>query len=64
MINTIVKSALLLTLSATVAFSAPAARFNVIPGDQEEKYEKEFLPSLEEAVGFTLSDPHEKINDA
>ncbi len=64
MMNNLIKSTLLLSLAASMAFSAPAARFNVIDGDQEEKYEKEFLPSLEEAVGFSVSDPHEKINDA
>ena len=64
MLNNIIKSTLLLSLAASVAFAAPAVRFNVIDGDQEEKYEKEFLPSLEDATGFSLSDPHEKINDA
>jgi len=64
MINKLIKSTVALSLIATVAFSADAVRFNVINGDQEEKYEKEFLPSLEEATGFSMSDPHEKINDA
>lgn len=64
MINKIIKSTLLISLAASVAFAAPAVRFNAIPGDQEDKYEKEFLPSLAEATGFSLSDPHEKINDA
>ena len=64
MINRLIKSTVALSLVATVAFSADAVRFNVISGDQEEKYEKEFLPSLEEATGFSMSDPHEKINDA
>lgn len=62
--NTLVKTTLLLSVAASVAFAAPAAHFNAIPGDMEEKYEKEFLPSLEDATGFSLSDPHEKINDA
>ena len=64
MIQTIVKSTLLLSLAASVAFSAPSVRFNAIPGDQEEKYEKEFIPGLKDATGFGVSDPHEKINDA
>ena len=64
MISKLIKSTIALSLIATVAFSADAVRFNVISGDQEEKYEKEFLPSLEEATGFSMSDPHEKINDA
>ncbi|MEA2072412.1 MAG: hypothetical protein U9O86_02415 [Campylobacterota bacterium] len=62
--NTIIKSTLLLSVATAVAFAAPAVRFNEIPGDMEEKYEKEFLPALEDATGFSLSDPHEKINDA
>ena len=64
MINKLIKSTILLSLAASVTFAAPAVRFNVIDGDMEEKYEKEFLPSLEDATGFSLSDPHEKINDA
>ena len=64
MINKLIKSTILLSLAASVTYAAPAVRFNVIDGDMEEKYEKEFLPSLEEATGFSLSDPHEKINDA
>ena len=64
MISKLIKSTIALSLVATVAFSADAVRFNVISGDQEEKYEKEFLPALEEATGFSMSDPHEKINDA
>ncbi|MEA1983845.1 MAG: hypothetical protein U9N39_09900 [Campylobacterota bacterium] len=64
MINNMIKSTLLLSLAASVAFAAPAVRFNEVPGDMEEKYEKEFLPALEDATGFSLSDPHEKINDA
>ena len=64
MIHKLFKSTLLLSVAASVAFSAPAVRFNIIEGDQEEKYEKEFLPALEDATGFSLSDPHEKIDDA
>jgi len=64
MIKKIITSTLLLSLSVSVALAQPASHFNVIDGDQEEKYEKEFLPALEDATGFSLSDPHEKINDA
>ena len=64
MISKLIKSTVVLSLLATVAFSADAVRFNVISGDQEDKYEKEFLPSLEKATGFSMSDPHEKIDDA
>jgi len=64
MINKLIKSTLAISLATTVAFGADAVRFNVINGDQEDKYEKSFLPSLEKATGFSMSDPHEKINDA
>jgi len=64
MINKLINSTLAISLAATVAFGADAVRFNVIDGDQEDKYEKKFLPSLEAATGFSMSDPHEKINDA
>ena len=63
MINRLIKSTIALSLAASVAFAAPAVRFNVIDGDQEDKYE-ELLAGLEEATGFSVSDPHEKINDA
>ena len=64
MISKLIKSTIALSLVVTVAFSADAVRFNVISGDQENKYEEEFLPSLEKATGFSMSDPHGKINDA
>jgi uncharacterized protein (DUF302 family) len=65
MINKLIKSTLALSVAATVAFAGGTSTyFNVVKGDQEEKYEKEFLPALEDATGFSLSDPHEKINDA
>ncbi|MDQ7042717.1 MAG: hypothetical protein Q9M34_04225 [Sulfurimonas sp.] len=64
MIKKLIASTLLLSLTVSVALAHPASRFNVIDGDQEDKYEKEFLPKLEDATGFSLSDPHEKINDA
>jgi len=60
MINKLIKSTILLSLAASVAFAAPALRFSAIDGDQEEKYENEFLPSLEEATGFSLSLIHMK----
>ena len=63
MINRLIKTTIALSLAASVAFAAPAVRFNVVPGDQEDKYE-ELLGGLHEATGFSMSDPHEKINDA
>lgn len=64
MIKSLIKTSVALSLAASAMYAAPAVHFNVIDGDQEEKYEKEFLPGLEDAVGFAVSDPHEKINDA
>ena len=64
MINNIIKTTVALSLAATVAFGADATRFNVIDGDVGEKYEHLLAESLEDSVGFTVSDPHEKINDA
>lgn len=65
MINNLLKSTLALSLAASVAFAAPAVRFNVIDGDIEAKYEELVLGgTLEEDTGFSVSDPHEKINDA
>lgn len=63
MIHRLIKSTIILSLTASVTFAAPAIHFNEVPGDQEEKYEK-LLGSLEDATGFSMSDPHEKINDA
>ena len=64
MINKIIKTTVARSLVATVAFGADAARFNVIDGDAGEKYEHLLAESLESSIGFTVSDPHEKINDA
>jgi len=64
MINKILKTTVALALVATVAYGANGARFNVIPGDAGEKYENLLGETLEAKTGFTVSDPHEKINDA
>ena len=64
MIGNILKTTVALSLVATVAFGANGARFNVINGDVGEKYEHLLGESLESKTGFTVSDPHERINDA
>ena len=64
MINKIIKSTVALSLIATVAFGADSSRFNVINGDVSEKYEHLINDSLKSSVGFSVSDPHEKIHDA
>jgi len=64
MIKNIIKTTVALSLVATVAFGADATRFNIIDGDVGEKYEHLLGESLESSVGFNVSDPHERINDA
>ena len=65
MIKSVVKSALSVALLASMAFAANAVRFNAVDGDVGEKYDKLVLGgALEEAVGFSVSDPHERINAA
>ena len=64
MINKIIKTTVALSLVVTVAYGANGARFNVIDGDAGEKYEHLLGESLEHEIGFTVSDPHERINDA
>ncbi len=65
MIKTLIKSTLTLSLLASVAFGTTATRFNVVNGDVGEKYDKLVLGSaIEDAVGFSVSDPHERISDA
>jgi hypothetical protein len=63
MFNKIVKTMVALSLAATAAFGANGVRLNVIDGDASAKYEAERSSSLE-AIGFGVSDPHEKINEA
>lgn len=63
MIRKMFKSALSVALLATVAYSADAVRFNVINGDAESKY-MHMIESGLSGAGFTLSDPHKRINDA
>ncbi len=64
MINKLIKTTVAFSLVASVAFGAPAVRFNVIEGDVEAKYEELLGKTLKSDTGFALSDPHEKIDDA
>ncbi len=63
MMNKLVKTALVLSLTATIAFGAQAVMFNVVDGNAEEQYNNLVNKKIE-SVGFVLSDPHERINDA
>ena len=53
----------MLSVAATLAFGADAVRFNVVAGDAEKQY-NELINKKINSVGFMLSDPHERINDA
>ena len=63
MLKQILKTAVAVSLAVSVAFGAQGARFNVIDGDAEEAYSS-FLSSKLDAIGFSVSDAHEKINEA
>ena len=63
MINKLVKIALVLSATVSIAFGAQAVRFNVVDGNAEEQYNNLINKKIEK-VGFILSDPHERINDA
>lgn len=64
MLNRLIKTTVALSLVASVAFAAPAVRFNVIDGDVGAKYQELLSKTLKDDTGFGLSDPHERINDA
>jgi uncharacterized protein (DUF302 family) len=63
MFNKILTGSVALSLAAVMAFGAQGVRFNVADGDKEEAY-MEMMDGMEDAIGFVLSDPHERINDA
>jgi uncharacterized protein (DUF302 family) len=62
MIKNLIKSTVALSLAATVAFGAQGVMFNVASGDAEEHYNAMINGQLKVA-GYSLSDPHERIND-
>ena len=63
MIKKLIRTTLLLSVAATIAFGAQAVRFNVVDGNAEEQYNNLINKKIE-SVGYVLSDPHERINDA
>ena len=63
MLNKLIKSAVSLSIVTTIAFAGQAVMFNVVKGDAEKKYEHLINEKIG-SVGFVLSDPHERINDA
>lgn len=63
MINKLIKSTVALSIAASVAFAAQGVMFNVTNGDAEKQYETMINEKIE-SIGWILSDPHERINDA
>ncbi|MBU0720700.1 hypothetical protein KJ877_05115 [bacterium] len=63
MLGRLIRTTAALSLAASVAFGAQGVMFNVTQGDADEHYNK-MINSKIGSVGFVLSDPHERINDA
>ena len=63
MLRKLIKSTVALSLVASVAFGAQGLMFNAVSGDAESKY-NDLINNKIESVGFVLSDPHARINDA
>ena len=63
MFNKLIKTTVALSLAATVAFGAQGLMLNVASGDVEKQYD-DMINNKIESVGFILSDPHARINDA
>jgi len=52
-----------LSLAASMAFGAQGAKFYIGEGDKEKAY-MDMVNNKITTIGFVLSDPHERINDA
>lgn len=63
MFNRFLIGAAALSLAASVAFGAQGAKFYVGEGDKEHVY-MDMVNNKISTIGFVLSDPHERINDA
>ncbi len=63
MFNRFLIGAAALSLAASVAFGAQGVKFYVGEGDLEHPY-MEMVNKKISSIGFVLSDPHERINDA
>ena len=63
MIKNLIKSTVALSIAASVAFGAQGVMFNVASGDKEAQYNTMINEKIE-SIGWILSDPHERINDA
>jgi len=63
MFNRLLMGAAALSLAASMAFGAQGAKFYVGDGDKEKAY-MDMVNNKISTIGFVLSDPHERINDA
>jgi len=63
MFTKLIQTTVALSLAASVAFGAQGIMFNVASGDKEAQYNSMVKEKIE-GIGWILSDPHERINDA
>ncbi len=63
MISKVIKSVAALSITATMAFGAQGVMFNVADGNAETTYNTMVNQKIK-SIGFVLSDPHARINDA
>lgn len=63
MFNKLLMGAAALSLAASMAFGAQGVKFYVGEGDKEAAY-MDMVNNKISSIGFVLSDPHERINDA
>lgn len=63
MFNRLLMGAAALSLAASMAFGAQGAKFYIGEGDKEKAY-MDMVNNKITTIGFVLSDPHERINDA
>ncbi len=63
MINKVIQSVVALSIVTTMAFGAQGVMLNVVSGNAEAKYNTMINEKIK-SIGFVLSDPHARINDA
>lgn len=63
MFNRLLMGAAALSLAASMAFGAQGVKYFVGDGDKEKEYMSMVNEKIN-SIGFVLSDPHERINDA
>lgn len=63
MFNKLLMGAAALSLAASMAFGATGVKFYVGDGDKEKEYMSMVNEKIN-SIGYVLSDPHERINDA